>query len=244
MLNAADNNASAEAGASVDGPGPAHAESRRRNEIASAGLACFERLGLAATRVEDVLAEAEISRSTFYRHFANLDELIKYLIARSTRTLVEQAVASGVEANENIANAVSEVIATMAGREKDTPIIQLLGAGELQRFSYLIIVDPDAMTQLFEPLADLLARGQREAVLRADMTVDAMLEWVSRCIASIRFRKPIDADTREGLKAYAQQFVMPALLSPSLAGPAAIDARLSRMERLLEAMADKPSISG
>lgn len=244
MLTSSENRAALEAVASFDGPGPAHAESRRRNEIASAGLACFERLGLAATRVEDVLAEAEISRSTFYRHFANIDELIKYLIARSTRTLVEQAVASGVEANENIADAVSEVIALMAGREKDTRIIQLLGAAELQRFSYLIIVDPDAMIQLFEPLAALLARGQREAVLRTDMTVDAMVEWVSRCIASIRFRKPIDAHAGEGFKAYAKRFVMPALLAPSLAEPAAVDARLSRMERLLEAMADKSPISG
>ncbi len=50
-------------------------EPSTRERIVEGARRCFERLGYAATRVEDILHEASVSRPTFYRVFRNKDEV-------------------------------------------------------------------------------------------------------------------------------------------------------------------------
>jgi AcrR family transcriptional regulator len=48
-----------------------------RQRLMDAGLACFEKLGYGSTTVEDIVAEAEVARGTFYLHFNNKLELVR-----------------------------------------------------------------------------------------------------------------------------------------------------------------------
>ena len=50
-----------------------------RNRLMSAALTCFENHGYGDTTVEDVVAEAEVARGTFYLHFTNKLELVRAL---------------------------------------------------------------------------------------------------------------------------------------------------------------------
>ena len=48
-----------------------------RQRLMDAGLACFEKLGYGPTTVEDIVAEAEVARGTFYLHFNNKLDLVR-----------------------------------------------------------------------------------------------------------------------------------------------------------------------
>jgi AcrR family transcriptional regulator len=50
-----------------------------RQRLMVAGLSCFQQLGYGATTVEDIVAEAEVARGTFYLHFNNKLDLVHAL---------------------------------------------------------------------------------------------------------------------------------------------------------------------
>lgn len=59
----------------------------RRDHIMSAALLCFEKHGFAASAVDDICAEARISKGAFYTHFASKDALIHALLEQRHDTL-------------------------------------------------------------------------------------------------------------------------------------------------------------
>lgn len=67
----------------------------KRERLYSAALARFERDGIVETRVEDVIADAEVSWATFFRYFPRKEDVLIEAIARHFREhaipLVEKA---------------------------------------------------------------------------------------------------------------------------------------------------------
>lgn len=67
----------------------------KRERLYAAALARFERDGIAETRVEDVIADAEVSWATFFRYFPRKEDVLIEAIARHFRAhatpLVEAA---------------------------------------------------------------------------------------------------------------------------------------------------------
>jgi AcrR family transcriptional regulator len=59
-----------------------------RNEIVGAAVGVFSRMGFRATRVEDVIAAAGISRRTFYKYFAGKDEVLAAIYEVATGELL------------------------------------------------------------------------------------------------------------------------------------------------------------
>jgi AcrR family transcriptional regulator len=66
--------------------------------ILQAGADVFGRVGYAGTRVEDILAAAHVSRPTFYRFFANKDEVFLTLNEMAALNLV-QLLRSSLQSN-------------------------------------------------------------------------------------------------------------------------------------------------
>jgi AcrR family transcriptional regulator len=58
--------------------------------IIAGAESAFRRLGVPATRVEDILTEAGVSRRTFYQHFGGKDDVAAALWARSLADLVQR----------------------------------------------------------------------------------------------------------------------------------------------------------
>lgn len=49
--------------------------------VEQAAYDCFERFGIDKTTIEDIAAEAGLSRATIYKHFRNKDELVAHITA-------------------------------------------------------------------------------------------------------------------------------------------------------------------
>ncbi len=59
-----------------------------RADIARAAVEVFSRLGAEATRVEDLLAAADVARRTFYKHFRSKEEVLAAVYEMVSRELL------------------------------------------------------------------------------------------------------------------------------------------------------------
>ncbi|WP_334147277.1 TetR/AcrR family transcriptional regulator [Hyphomicrobium sp.] len=62
----------------------------RRLQILNAGWRCFDRNGLHATRMDDIIAEAGLSAGAVYSYFKNKDDLVQAALITSMTGLAER----------------------------------------------------------------------------------------------------------------------------------------------------------
>ena len=88
----------------LDGLRPgADRQTRARAAIISAAVAVFVERGIAATRVEDILRAADVSRRTFYKYFANKHAVLIALYEILSDELVAEITASVAGGGDPIA---------------------------------------------------------------------------------------------------------------------------------------------
>lgn len=202
---------------------PSSREDARRR-LAEAARACITRSGLAKTTLDDVATEANVSRQTVYRYFADRDELLlagvlaeleatqtpdpSERMARAARTPAD-AVASLVEGVVHLLTgiAASPVLSTLLTTEGDTVRATIAGAS----------------TELFHLYADelrpWLALGQEAGLLRADVRPDEIAELVLRLTLSLLTTDGPVARDPDAVRSYLLTF-----LTPALAGRGSTDA--------------------
>lgn len=97
-----------------------------RERILAGAARAFGKLGYAATRVEDVLAAADVSRPTFYKAYASKDDVFDALSERHHRDIRERIQRAIDEAAEPAAELVATVEAFMRWRAELGPIGRVL----------------------------------------------------------------------------------------------------------------------
>src|SRR6266511_3679956 len=71
----------------VSAPTPRLGRSERREQILAAATAAFARTGFAATSLEDIAAEAGVTRAILYRHFESKADLYRSVLKRAKERL-------------------------------------------------------------------------------------------------------------------------------------------------------------
>ncbi|HWC34066.1 MAG TPA: TetR/AcrR family transcriptional regulator [Mycobacteriales bacterium] len=88
----------------------------RRRRLLESSLAVFTQRGYAASRVEDVCAEASVSRATFYRYFDSKDEVFDALIELMCAEVLDSAAHLGAvtpdaDGKETLARWIADLVA-------------------------------------------------------------------------------------------------------------------------------------
>jgi AcrR family transcriptional regulator len=167
---------------------PAGAEAARAR-LMDAADACIDRFGLTKTTIEDVAAQAKVSRATIYRYFESRDELVMAVLLRGLRRRMEPSLsryftdaATPEEFGEGlVASAVHLLdairhdpkLAVLLDRDSGGISATITGASEVLFRTVLAGWSP------------LLARAQTAGLLRADLQVDELAEWLLRAILSL-----------------------------------------------------------
>lgn len=86
-----------------------------------AATRCFVRYGVKRTSVQDVAAELGVNRTTIYRQVGTLDQLIRLLIARDLRRLLDGLPSSLDAANEP--EALVDLLATIIRYAAEHPVL-------------------------------------------------------------------------------------------------------------------------
>lgn len=196
------------------------AQQARRQRLIDAAVSCVERSGLAKTTLEDVAAEAEVSRQTVYRYFANRDELLlEALLCELDRHAgpdpTEEMVRSVRTPGEAVATLVEGVVYLLESVQANLVLASLLAT---EGPSVRATLD-GASRQLFgyyeHELGPWIERGQQAGFLNPDLDPAELCEWVLRITLSLLTTEgPVERDTDE-LRRYLTTY-----LTPVLAGPA------------------------
>jgi AcrR family transcriptional regulator len=144
----------------------------KRDRIYATALASFERSGLAATRIEDVIATAEVSWATFFRYFPRKEDVLLEMAARHFREHVRGAADGWIADRRLSARTVTEraFTALLQAREV-SPALHSVALLEVfahpARFAAL--VDDGHPQPMVGLVAELFAEAQRRGELRGDL---------------------------------------------------------------------------
>jgi AcrR family transcriptional regulator len=144
----------------------------RRQQILNAGWRCFERNGLHATRMDDVIAEAGLSAGAVYSYFKNKDDLIRAALTTSMTGLAER-LRPMLESSDPHppASLLEHIVAAVEDYTKregfDLKRIALLGWAESQRDAELKEIMRTFYSAFVTQLAGCVSRWKKAGLVRA-----------------------------------------------------------------------------
>ena len=147
----------------------------KRERIYAAALARFERDGVAETRVEDVIADAEVSWATFFRYFPRKEDVLIEAIARHFRAhampLAEHARA---DRRTRVRKTIERLlVALLTADEIAQP---LHNQAFIEVFSnparFAVMVDNGHPAPLIGLIAELLDEGRRRGEVSSELDPD------------------------------------------------------------------------
>jgi AcrR family transcriptional regulator len=161
-------------------PGPrAAARDRTRDAILEAALQLFAERGYIGTRVEDIAQQAGISRATFYKHFAERDQILEHLFGRLLGNADETVSPPDADPGPRVRALLDAAAATMM--EDDL----------LARFVYSIPIRHDAVLPggaavptVFAHVRDTLEAATVDGKLRDDISLDRAMDMLGRAFES------------------------------------------------------------
>ncbi len=142
----------------------------KRDRLYAAAMARYREAGVADTRVEDVIGDAEVSWATFFRYFPRKEDVLLEGAARHFRDRVRAVAEQGTrDGRLRIRTVVERTFAALLEPADMAPALHNAALLEVfaspARFAALVGDHPQPVIGL---VAELLAEGQRRGEVRAD----------------------------------------------------------------------------
>jgi AcrR family transcriptional regulator len=160
-----------------------------RERLLDAAETCIDRFGLAKTTVEDIAAAAKVSRATIYRYFDNRDELVLAVVLRSLDR------SGGGDLDDWFADAdtpaefgeaLVNAMVALLDRLRHDPKLEVLLNRDTRGVSASITGASEALfTIVLDDWRPRMTSAQRAGLVRADLDVDELSEWVLRGVLSL-----------------------------------------------------------
>ena len=154
---------------------PRKNERNTRGRIISAAWKLFYEQGYEATTVEDIVAQSETSKGSFYHYFDGKDALVGTLayVFDEKYEALEAVMDPGLGAMEQLIYLNHELFAMIDGGISMDLLARLLSTQLLARGEKHLL---DRNRTYFRLLRRIIARGQEAGQLRADRTVNEIVK--------------------------------------------------------------------
>jgi TetR/AcrR family transcriptional regulator, transcriptional repressor of aconitase len=149
----------------------------RRQQILNAAWTCFQREGLHATTMDDIIRQAGLSAGAVYSYFKNKDELILAAVTTSLSGLSAQVVPLFAREKpprpEDLVREILQAVESFTARDGfDLKRIALLGWGEAQRNEKLRGLMRGSYQMFRGQIAASVQAWQRDGVVDAAAKAD------------------------------------------------------------------------
>jgi AcrR family transcriptional regulator len=191
-----------------------------RDAILQAAERCFETIGVAKTTMLQVAAEAEMSRTTLYKRFPAIDDVLQAVFVREFDRF-EARLAPKLALLADPADRLVEVVVSISeNAPENTGIARLVGGPLTRAEARALAVGRAALnervqTLIGEPLDALAATGE----LTTPLSRTEQLEWIRRIVTAL-----VMAPQPARRSAAARRAHVAALLVPLLCGVHRTDA--------------------
>ncbi|MBI2706360.1 MAG: TetR/AcrR family transcriptional regulator [Actinobacteria bacterium] len=204
-----------------------------RERLIDAAERCIDRFGLAKTTLEDVAAEASVSRATIYRYFGNRDELMLEVLLRELERSFDvnlDAFVQSVRTPSELAAAIVDASAYLLATIRNNAKLQLLLRQDGPSVAATVA---GASKAFFDAIADdlrpYLEPAQAAGLLRADLDLAEASEWILRSILSLLTVEGPIHRTPDNERRFLASYLTPALV-PS-GEPVPVTAPATRVRR-------------
>lgn len=190
------------------------ADAARTERIVVAAMACFERWGVARTRMEDIAAEAGVPRTVLYRHFASREALQQAVMVRHIERRAAELHERLPPRGASHALILEALVAGLTDPPGDTVSQSVLGAEVVHRTAAMVAtseVIAAAMRSYWEPY---LRHAQERGELRRGVTVPEAVRWLTS-ITFFFLTLPEMAPPAERLSSTLATFVVDAIVEPT-----------------------------
>jgi AcrR family transcriptional regulator len=148
----------------------------KRDRLYAAALERFDRLGVDATRVEDVVDDAGVSWATFFRYFPRKEDVLIEGAARHFRDRVRPVAEAGIRSSRRIRTVIKDIFIALCTPEDLPPLLHASALLQVianpGRFAALL--DDGSGQPLIELLTEVVAEGQRRGEVRDDVPAVAI----------------------------------------------------------------------
>jgi len=173
---------------------------------------CFARFGLRKTTMEDVARAGGVSRATLYRYFKNRDELLLGVVEREARATAE-IIKTRLEGIDHPGEHLVEgFIATLDEIPKHPTLAMVVDPDSAGMTSRLVLNSERLANIALEIMLPVMQPAQERGLLRDNVDVAAMIEWIYRLLSSYLAVPSATASNREELKQQLRAMLLPAIL--------------------------------
>jgi AcrR family transcriptional regulator len=212
-----------------------------RNKILEAAQRCFRERGVRQTSVLDIVAAAGIGRSTFYRQFRDLDDILVTLAAEAFISRLPAYSApltrADLAAGDRWRNFLVAMVESGQVSDADNPFRAEDISLRVSRLYYTAY--PDKHQLVIGAMVPLIEAGIRANELRTDVASTRIAEWILRQTWALSSIPMALRWERNELNDYIETFVLPSFLRRDTAvGGAGTVQRLSdEIDRLARVVA-------
>jgi len=144
-----------------------------------AAEACLSRYGLAKTTMEDVAAEAGMSRRTVYRYFADRDALILAIVERRCRSLIERA-RGFIESRPTFADSLVEGLVYMVEQgRRDAYVKMVIGPRNGDAAARILAPTQAGNRMTAELWMPILEAAAARGELREGVDLESVCAWLA-----------------------------------------------------------------
>lgn len=209
-----------------------------RDRILKAADACFRENGVRNTNVLEIVARAGVGRSTFYRNFRDLDEILVTLAVgvwtKHLPVLTRGLLMTSVPARQRWRDFLVTLALIPRTSDPENPIhgpdafFHVIG----QFYGAY----PEKRQEVVTSLVPLIAAAAKRGELRDDTAPDRLAEWILRQGWALSSLPLPEWSKRRELEDYVETFVLESILSPEQRGLVGADTDLTRLSRLVDRM--------
>jgi len=185
---------------------------RTRELILDAAIACFEELGIRQCNMVDIAERAGIGRSTLYRHFPKLEDVIAQAIIRDIGELIvlnSEMTARFTEIDDIIVESFVFILRELPKR----PVLNMLFKQDPELVHHLSLADASFNELGAEFAEHSYGLAKRKGRLREGVTLNEFVEWTTRILISLASAPYEHQQDSIRMRQYLRRFLVPSLLA-------------------------------
>ena len=181
-------------------------------KILIAAAARIRRVGIKATRIQDICDDAGVARTSFYREFRNIDDVTSVVTIMESQKFIADTLTSLKDAEYTLDywREFMRLITSFT----ISPIDDVSNQQRLDIIDVAYRNGAILLNRLLGSLRPHIEASQRAGTLRGDLEADVIGEWMLRQAYALNAIPFIGPDAAEQRLARIDQFIMPALSAP------------------------------